>query len=122
MTRFSRAVCSSSTAAYCPVRLITPRTAAAERTTSNPHTRAEPPSGLVNVLNMRIVVVLPAPLGPSSASTDPSATFRSRPLSTVCEPYLFVSPSVSTIIEHPQIYAYLIRKTRMSVWHTHLFD
>ena len=45
MRRFSSPVCSSSTAAYWPVRLIARRTAAPVATTSKPATRAWPPSG-----------------------------------------------------------------------------
>ena len=70
--RFSTPVSSSSTAANCPVRLIAARTSAACRTTSLPATYAVPASGLSSVDRMRTVVVLPAPLGPSRASTSPS--------------------------------------------------
>ena len=44
-TRFSVPVRSSSTEAYCPVRLTRPRTASASRTTSWPKTRASPAVG-----------------------------------------------------------------------------
>ena len=46
---------------------------------------------------MRTVVVFPAPLGPSSASTVPAATSRSTPSSTVVDPYAFRSPDTATI-------------------------
>ena len=72
MRRFSAPVCSSSTAAYWPVRLIRRRTAARSPTTSPPATRAVPASGAVSVERMRTVVVLPAPLGPSRANTVPA--------------------------------------------------
>ena len=86
MTRFSRPVCSSSTAAYWPVRLITARTFAASRTTSWPATVARPPSGRDSVVRMRTVVVFPAPFGPSRASTEPSSTCRSSPSRTTVDP------------------------------------
>ena len=62
-TRFSQPVRSSSTEASWPVRLTRPRTAAASVTTSWPSTRALPASGRISVASMRMVVVLPAPLG-----------------------------------------------------------
>ncbi len=39
--------------------------------TSNPATLAAPPSALINVVRMLMVVVLPEPLAPSSANTVP---------------------------------------------------
>ncbi len=73
MTRFSVAVRSSSTEAYCPVTPTSERTAVDSRTTSRPKMRASPPSGRKRVASMRTVVVLPAPLGPSTPYTARSA-------------------------------------------------
>ncbi len=82
MTRFSRPVRISSTAANCPVRLIDSRTRAAWDTTSYPPTVAVPPSGLSRVLRILTTVVLPAPLEPSSAKMLPAATVKSTPFRT----------------------------------------
>ena len=65
-TRFSRAVRFLSSAANWPVSEISSRTRAASLTTSWPPTQARPPSGRSSVASIRTVVVLPAPLGPSS--------------------------------------------------------
>ena len=46
---------------------------------------------------MRIVVVFPAPLGPSSPKTVPSSTARSTPLTARTLPNDFVSASVRMI-------------------------
>ena len=72
MRRFSSPVCISSTAAYWPVRLMrAAHLAAVARRRRSPATRARPASAAVSVDRMRTVVVLPAPLGPSSANTLP---------------------------------------------------
>ena len=64
--RFSRPVRSSSTEASWPVRVTRLRTVSASLTMSWPSTRAEPAVGAISVASIRIVVVLPAPLGPST--------------------------------------------------------
>ena len=64
-------VSSSSTTANCPVRPISPRTAAGSRATSRPKTCARPPSGNSSVARIRTSVVLPAPFGPSRPNTIP---------------------------------------------------
>ena len=46
---------------------------------------------------MRTVVVLPAPLGPSSANTSPASTARSSPSSTRVSPNAFVRPCASIV-------------------------
>src|SRR5262245_41269094 len=56
---------------------------------------------------MRTVVVLPAPLGPSSANTSPASTVRSSPSSTLVAPYAFVSPRAS-----------IVYGIHISIWHT----
>ena len=60
-----------SSAANWPVSEIRSRTRAASLTTSWPPTQARPPSGRSSVASIRTVVVLPAPLGPSSDTTVP---------------------------------------------------
>ncbi len=44
---------------------------------------------------MRTAVVLPAPLGPSSPHTVPSATARSKPASACLSPYRLDNPLAS---------------------------
>ena len=68
MTRFSRPVIISSTAADWPARPIIRRTAIGSRTTSCPETVRVPVSGCSSVATMRMKVVLPAPLGPRMAT------------------------------------------------------
>ncbi len=71
MTRFSRPVIISSTAADWPARPIMRRTAIGSRTTSWPPTSSDPRSGWSSVATMRMNVVLPAPLGPRMATGLP---------------------------------------------------
>ena len=54
--------------------------------TSCPATRISPASAAIRVDRMRTIVVLPAPLGPSSEKIVPSATVRSTWSSTRCSP------------------------------------
>ena len=53
------------------VTLICSRTLEGCSATSNPATLAVPPSALIDVVRMLIVVVLPEPLAPSRAKTVP---------------------------------------------------
>ncbi len=69
MIRFSCPVRSSSRAANWPVTATRARIAFRSLITSWPRTRAVPPSGRVKVVRMRIMVVLPAPLGPRNPNT-----------------------------------------------------
>ena len=82
MVRFSAPLSLPSTAACWPVRLIRSRTRAASLVTSKPATVALPASGRSSVARIRMVVVLPAPFGPSSATTSPAPTVRSTSSST----------------------------------------
>src|SRR6185369_9428392 len=61
--------------------------------TSSPPTRILPRSGVSKPAIRRSAVVLPLPLGPSSASTSPALTSRDRPRRTAWEPKLLSSPS-----------------------------
>src|SRR3954462_1672233 len=92
MTRFSSPVRCSSTAAYWPASPRRARSAGASETTSRPAARALPASGSSSVARMRTVVVLPAPLGPSTPSTVPGATASSTPSSARVGPKDFTSP------------------------------
>ena len=95
MIRFSLPVSSSSTEAYCPVSAISWRTWTASFITSNPQILATPASGLINVDSTRTAVVLPAPFGPSSASTVPRSALKLVPASACVVPKRFSSPSAS---------------------------
>ena len=73
--RFSSPVSRSSTAENWPVTPIAARTAVrfgARR--RGPATLTSPASAGISVDRMCTIVVLPAPFGPSSAKTVPSAT------------------------------------------------
>ena len=86
MTRFSRPVSAGSTAACWPARPITRRTLSGRATASMPATCREPPSGRSSVATERTNVVLPAPLGPSTAVTAPAGATRSRPSRAATSP------------------------------------
>ena len=90
--RFSRAVRFGSSAANWPVSEIVRRTARASLTTSWPLTLALPPSGRSSVASMRTVVVLPAPLGPSSENDGAFGTWRSRSSTAMKSPKRLVRP------------------------------
>src|SRR5215471_11009118 len=68
------------------------RTLSAFRTTSKPSTLAWPASGCRMVERIRTTVVLPAPFGPSRASTLPASTARSMPSSAATGPKCLTSP------------------------------
>src|SRR3954468_11229688 len=95
MVRFSSPVRFSSTAAFWPARPIRERSCAASRTTSRPATRAVPASGERSVERMRTVVVLPAPLGPSTPRTVPGAASSSTPSSARTSPNDLTRPLTS---------------------------
>ncbi len=97
ISRFSRPVSISSTAAYCPARPMTERTAVGRSTTSRPATRAVPASGRINVASTFTSVVLPAPFGPRSPSTLAAGTSRSTPSSARVVPKDFATPCTSII-------------------------
>ena len=96
-SRFSRPVSMSSRATCCPVSMITRRTAAGWATTSKPAILAVPRSGLVSVDNMSTVVVLPAPFGPSNATTSPRPTSKLMPRTASTSPNDLPSPLTTTL-------------------------
>src|ERR1700682_2022901 len=63
--------------------------------TSSPKTFAQPALGRSRVTRMRIVVVLPAPLGPSSPKTSPRCTWKPTPARARTVRKLRTSPSHS---------------------------
>src|SRR5579875_245462 len=66
------------------------------RRTSCPKTSTRPSCRGRSVLRTRMVVVLPAPLGPSSPNTSCWATSRSTPSSATCSPKRWRSPLQAT--------------------------
>ena len=65
------------------------RTRAGRRTTSNPLTVALPEVGRISVDRMLMVVVLPAPFGPSKQNTVPASTEKLTPASAGVLPAKF---------------------------------
>ena len=59
------------------------RTPAGSSTTETPSSSASPSSGFTSAANMRSVVVLPAPFGPSSPYISPGATSNDKPSTAV---------------------------------------
>src|SRR3974377_1330958 len=55
---------------------------------SKPQTETRPPSGTRSPSMISIVLVFPAPLGPSRPNTSPSATEKLRPRTASTSPYL----------------------------------
>src|SRR3954452_8066977 len=101
MVRFSSPVRFSSTAAFWPARPMRERSCAASRTTSRPATWAVPASGERSVERMRTVVVLPAPLGPSTPRTVPGAASSSTPSSARTSPNDFTRPCTEIAASKP---------------------
>ena len=90
--RFSVAVRSSSTDAYCPVTPTSWRTRCGSRATSTPNTRACPASIGSSVASMRSIVVFPAPFGPRTPKISPWRTSRSMPSTARSSPNVLTSP------------------------------
>src|SRR5690242_3459428 len=61
-----------------------------------PSTRTSPASAARSPVQTSTVVVLPAPLGPSNASTDAAGRSRSRPSTAVTGPNRLTSPRTVT--------------------------
>src|SRR6187402_2294661 len=61
------------------------------------NTNARPDVGRMRSRRVRIVVVLPAPLGPRKPKTSPAWTSRSTSMMPRCSPYDLVSRSVRMI-------------------------
>ena len=75
------------------------RTAAGSLTTSWPAIATVPAVGSSVVVRIEIVVVLPAPFGPSSAKNSPGATANETPSTAFVSArrYRLVSPSTAMI-------------------------
>src|SRR5208337_4463288 len=72
------------------------RTSTGWRAISNPYTLAAPALGGSIVVSIFIVVVLPAPFGPSRPKIEPAATLKDSSLTAVNDPKRRVKPRVST--------------------------
>ena len=94
--RFSRPVRFSSTEAYCPVTPSSWRMTWGCRRTSTPNSWASPPSIGSRVASICSIVVLPAPLGPSTPNTSPRCTSRSMPSTARTSPKVLTSPRACT--------------------------
>src|SRR5579863_4940940 len=76
MSTFSQPVRSRSEVIACGMTPIFSRTWRGYRATSKPATNARPSLGGSRVVSIRTIVVLPAPLGPSSPKTSPRRTSK----------------------------------------------
>src|SRR5207245_6769132 len=93
--RFSQAVKSSSRMTSDATQPIRCFTCIGSRRTSYPATHASPSVMSVKPVSSLIIVVLPAPCGPRSPKTVPSATFRLTWSTALSFPYTFVRFSVT---------------------------
>jgi hypothetical protein len=84
MATVSPTVASSSSAPPCSIAPMAPLATASCGLT--PKTVTVPASGLVRPNSMSTVVDLPAPFGPSSATTSPGAIVRSTPTTAWTSP------------------------------------
>lgn len=72
------------------------RICSASVATSYPTTVARPAVGAISPQNIRMVVVLPEPFGPSRPKTSPRLIVRSSRSTATSEPKLLPSPTAST--------------------------
>src|SRR5262249_42551689 len=96
--RFSVAVRSSSTDAYCPVTPSSWRTRCGSRATSTPNREARPSSIGNSVASILSIVVLPAPFGPRTPKISPWRTSRSIPSTARKSPNDLTNPVASTAV------------------------
>jgi hypothetical protein len=68
-----------------------------------PQMRAVPAVGSMKPASMRMVVDLPAPLGPRKPTTSPLATEKLTSSTAVKLPNRFVSPSISMSAVNPDL-------------------
>ena len=86
---------------------------------SAPSTRTCPLVGRIRSSRMRIVVDLPAPLGPRKPYTSPGSTRRSRPSSPRLRPYVFTSCSVRMTASVPIAVRLPPRRSHVPGTHPH---
>src|SRR6476659_2974944 len=75
-----------------------------------------PESGTVMLTIMRMVVVLPAPFGPSSPNTRPARTSRLSSLTAVNSPKLLLTRSSFTVVSLAAMLFSLRQRRRVSVF------
>src|SRR3990172_9237576 len=80
------------------------RTLRGSRVTEWPATEASPEVGCRSVVRMRMVLVLPAPFGPTKPKIAPSSTRRVRSSTAISRPYLRVKPLISMMAAMSMIY------------------
>jgi len=80
-SRLSSTFSARSGLGRCGTTPIRRRTSTGRADTSTPSTRAWPPLGRTRVVRMPMVVVFPAPFGPSIPNVSPRSTRRSSPSS-----------------------------------------
>src|SRR4051794_1001233 len=74
-----------------------PKRARVARSTRSPCQRTEPASGSSTPRMMRIVVVLPAPFGPTKPNSCPGSTVNDSPSSATTSPYRRARSATSSI-------------------------
>src|SRR6266542_4669175 len=94
--RFSRAVSSSYRGGRSDKRPTRRRMASPSVRVGKPNTRTSPSVGRAAVARIRRRVLLPEPLGPSSATASPAGIARSIPRSAQVRPNRLPRPVVST--------------------------
>jgi hypothetical protein len=82
----SRTLVSGGSAVACSCTPMRALIARASRTTSEPSTVALPASGSRRPSSISIVVVLPAPFGPSMPKTSPLSTLKLMPSTATRSP------------------------------------
>src|SRR5216683_8188187 len=91
MSTFSHPVRSRSEVSACGITPIASRTRTGSRATSKPATNPCPEVGTISVVSIRLSVVLPAPLGPSSPNNSPRRTSKLTWSTAVKSPKRLVS-------------------------------
>src|SRR5579864_1648450 len=97
----SRTLSVSGTFETCSIAPT--RIRASIRPGSRPNSRADPASGRISPINSRTVVVLPAPFGPSSATTSPARISKSRSDTAFTLPKLLLAHSSSATTPWPAL-------------------
>ena len=95
--RFSAAVSVGYSAISCGTTPSTRRTALESLRTEWPSTSTSPASGASKHEIMEMVVVLPAPFGPSRPKIEPRTIENDTPSTAVMSPNRFTSPSAVTM-------------------------
>src|SRR5580658_8178610 len=113
---FSAAVSSGSTVRSCGTQPTWARTAIGWAVTSSPATRAVPPVGRSSVSRMRMVVVLPAPFGPSRPKISPRPTSKLAPSSALVVPKSLVRPTTWTAGSALELMVGLVDLDQQAFW------